>query len=296
MRVIFLGLLGLLTACQSAPVELPRLPDWQAPEAREHADLGVIMDLRSGTQLTPQQLVEQLAVAPRVLVGEQHDNPDHHALQLWLLRALAAQRPQGSLLLEMLAPSQQPAVEQVRAAYAEGQAPADLFQALNWQAGWDWGLYGAVVGYAVQQPWPLLSANLERSEIMQIYAQKPALSGAASNSAVVQKALLEQIRQSHCGLLPESQLPAMLAVQQQRDRRMAEALRDAPQPALLFAGAYHVRRDLSVPLHLQDLGAAGGIQVLVLAEAGSEVTAAQGDFVWFAAAQPEEDHCAVLRR
>jgi uncharacterized iron-regulated protein len=296
MRVILLGLLGLLAACQSAPVELPLLPAWQAPEAREHADLGVIMDLRSGAQLTPQQLVEQLAVAPRVLVGEQHDNPDHHALQLWLLRALAAQRPQGSLLLEMLTPSQQPAVEQVREAYADGQAPADIYQALNWQAGWDWGLYGAVVDYALQQPWPLLSANLERSEIMQIYAQKPALSGAASNTAAVQQALLEQIRQSHCGLLPESQLPAMLAVQQQRDRRMAERLRDAPQPALLFAGAFHVRRDLSVPLHLQDLGAAESMQVLVLAEAGSEVTSAQGDFVWFTAAQPQEDHCAALRQ
>lgn len=295
MRILLLALAVLLTACQSRPAALPLLPEWQAPEGREHADLGVILDLRSGERLTPEQLVGQLAVAPRLLVGEQHDNPDHHALQLWLLRALASERAQGSLLLEMLNPNQQAAVDQVRAAYAQGQPPADLYQALNWQAGWDWGHYGAIMGYAVQQPWPLLSANLDRSEIMQIYTEPPPLSGPASTAAAVNEALLEQIRQSHCNLLPESKLPAMLAVQQQRDRRMAERLRDAPQPALLFAGAFHVRRDLGVPLHLQDLGAAQGVRVLILAEAGREVTAAEADYVWFTAAQPAQDHCAKLR-
>ena len=296
MRMVLLALASLLVACQSASPELPRLPAWQAPEAREHADLGVIVDLRSGQRLTPQQLVADLAAAPRVLVGEQHDNPDHHALQLWLLRALTAQRPQGSLLLEMLNPNQQAAVDQVRAAIAKGQPPADLFQALNWQANWDWGLYGAIVSYAVRQPWPLQAANLDRSEIMTLYAAPPALTGTASTAPAVREVLLEQIRQSHCGLLPESQLPAMLAIQQQRDRRMAEQLRDAAEPALLFAGAFHVRRDLGVPLHLQDIGGAEGARVLVLAEAGKPVTPAHADFVWFTPAVPEQDHCARFRR
>jgi uncharacterized iron-regulated protein len=296
MRIVLLMLASLLAACQSQSPELPLLPSWQAPEAREHSDLGIILDLRSGQPITPQQLVEQLAAAPRVLVGEQHDNPDHHALQLWLLRALAAQRAQGSLLLEMLNPNQQSAVDQVRADFANGQPSVDLYQALNWQPGWDWGLYGAVVGYAVQQPWPLLAANLDRSEIMTIYAAPPALAGKASTAPAVCEVLLEQIRQSHCGMLPESQLPAMLAIQQQRDRRMAEQLRDAAQPALLFAGAFHVRRDLAVPLHLQDIGGAEGALVLVLAEAGKPVSVAEADFVWFTPAVPEQDHCAKFRR
>src|SRR5690606_40000804 len=65
------------------------------------------------------------------------------------------------------------------------------------------------------------------------------------------EALQEQIRVSHCQMLPEAHLPAMLAVQQQRDRRMAQQLIAAPKPAMLLAGAFHVRRDLGVPLHLQ---------------------------------------------
>ncbi|MBU1283330.1 MAG: ChaN family lipoprotein [Gammaproteobacteria bacterium] len=292
MRIVLLLVAALLSACQAS---LPALPAWQSPEGLQHPELGQIVELRTGAQLTPAQLLERLAAAPKVLVGERHDNPDHHALQLWLLRALAAQRPQGSLLLEILTPDQQVKVDQVRAAIATGQAPQDMLDALAWQPGWAWSLYGPLVQHALRQPYPLLAANLERREIMQIYTQVPQLQGQASTAQPVREALLKQIRQSHCNLLPESQLPAMLAVQQQRDRRMAEALIAAPEPSLLFAGAFHARRELGVPLHLQDLGAAKGVQVLILAEVGSQITAASADFVWYTPAQPEQDHCAKLR-
>ncbi|VXC40869.1 Uncharacterized iron-regulated protein [Pseudomonas sp. 8BK] len=292
MRIALLLVAALLSACQAS---LPVLPAWQSPEGLQHPELGQIVELRTGARLTPEQLLTRLAAAPKVLVGERHDNPDHHALQLWLLRALAAQRPQGSLLLEMLTPDQQAKVDQVRAATAAGLAPQDMLGALNWQPGWAWSLYGPLVQHALRQPYPLLAANLERREVMQIYAQVPQLQGQVSTAAPVREALFKQIRQSHCNLLPESQLPAMLAVQQQRDRRMAEALPAAPEPSLLFAGAFHVRRELGVPLHLQDLGAAEAVQVLILAEVGSQVAAESADYVWYTPAQPEQDHCAKLR-
>ncbi|MFK8328992.1 ChaN family lipoprotein [Pseudomonas sp. BJa5] len=294
MRLLLLCLLSLLAACQAPSVQPP--PAAIAPQGRDHVDLGVIRELATGRTLTPQQLVERLAAAPRVLVGEQHDNPDHHAVQLWLMRQLAAQRPQGSLLMEMLNPDQQSGVDAAQAASRAGQTPDDLFKALAWQANWDWSLYGALVSYAVRQPYPLLAANLDRAQIMQIYKQRPVLEGKASTTGQVQSTLLDDIRQSHCGLLPETQMPAMLAVQQQRDRRMAERLLSAPTPALLLAGAFHVRKDLGVPLHLADLGAPQGSLVLILAEVGKTVSRESADFVWYTAAQPEQDHCATLRR
>lgn len=293
MRILLLCCLSLLVACQSRGVLPPPAPI--ASEGREHGDLGVILDLRSGERITPQRLVERLARASRVVVGEQHDNPDHHALQLWLSRELVARRPQGSVLLEMLNPSQQTRVDQVRAETRAGRPPLDAIRALAWQPGWDWAMYGALVRYQLRQPYPLLAANLDREEIMRIYQQRPALQGQASTAAAVQQRLQRDIRESHCGLLPESQVPAMLAVQQQRDRRMAEALLAAPRPSLLLAGAFHARKDLGVPLHLADLGAGQGNAVLILAEVGRQVDASMADYVWFTAAQPEQDHCAKLR-
>ena len=279
-----------LAGCQAS---LPPLPGWQSPEGRAHAQLGQIKDLASGGLISPEQLVRQLADAPRVLVGEKHDNPDHHALQLWLLRALQAQRPQGSLLLEMLQPEQQPLVDKLE---AQQTLPADLPKALAWEEGWDWQLYGPIVTHALQGDIALFAANLSPAQMRHAYRQPAALSGARSNAPTVKAALLEQVRTGHCGLLPQSQLPAMLAVQQQRDRRMADRLIAAPQPALLLAGAYHVRKDLGVPLHLADLGAQGRNAVLLLAEVGEEVEAGMADYVWYTAAVPEQDYCAQLRQ
>ncbi|MBV6288723.1 ChaN family lipoprotein [Pseudomonas aegrilactucae] len=292
---VLLLLAAVVCGCQAGAQlpALPELPAWQSPQGREDARLGQIQDLRTGQLLSPAQLVERLAAATRVLVGEQHDNPDHHALQLWLLRALEQRRPQGSVLLEMLEPAQQGRVDTVKAHTA---LPADLQQALGWPAGWDWNLYGPIVRHALAQPYPLLAANLDRSEVREIYRQKPTLEGPRSTAQGVTAALLEQVREGHCGLLPESQMPAMLAVQQQRDRRIAQQLMQAPAPAMLLAGAYHVRKDMGVPLHLEDLGAASGTEVVMLAQVGAAVEPGMADFVWFTAALVKRDYCADLRK
>ena len=280
----------VLAGCQAS---LPPLPAWQSSEGRDSAQLGQIHDLASGQVISTEQMVRQLAGVPRVLVGEKHDNPDHHALQLWLMRALQAERPQGSLLLEMLQPEQQARVDALE---AQAQLPEDLPKALAWQEGWDWQLYGPIVREALATHIPLLAANLSLGEMRQAYRQPTPLSGTQSNAPAVKAALLEQVRAGHCNLLPESQLPAMLAVQQQRDRRIAERLLAAPQPALLLTGAYHARKDLGVPLHLADLGAKGQSKVLLLAEVGEQVEAGMADYVWYTPATPEQDYCAQLRK
>lgn len=284
--------LCLVLAIGGCQASLPPLPAWQSSEGRTHAELGKIVDLSNEQVISPETLVQRLADAPRVLVGEKHDNPDHHALQLWLLRALQGQRTQGSLLLEMLQPSQQSRVDKL-----VGQPlPEDLPKALAWQEGWDWQLYGPIVREALRDRIALLPANLSAGETRAAYRQSAASPGQRSNAPAVKAALLEQVRAGHCGLLPENQLPAMLAVQQQRDRRIAERLLAAPQPALLFTGAYHARKDLGVPLHLADLGAQGPSPVLILAEVGEPVDAAMADYVWYTPATPDQDYCAQLRK
>lgn len=275
--VILAGL--MLSACQHVSTPPPVV--------------GEIRDVRSGQTLTAQELVARLAKPSRLIVGEQHDNRDHHTLQLWLLQALGERRAQGSLLLEMLTPDQQWRVDDVRHA---SMAPADLPGVLAWQPGWDWNLYGPIIRFALEQPYPLLAANLDAVEVRGVYAESPTLKGALSNAAPVKAELLAQISDSHCGLLPASQMPAMLAVQQQRDRRMAERLLAAPTPALLFAGAYHARKDVGVPIHVLDLGAPEAPVVLMLAQQGGEVKAAMADYVWYTPATAAPDYCAQMRK
>lgn len=255
------------------------------------APAGRIVDLHTGQSLTPAQLLEQTTRAERLLVGEKHDNPAHHAIELWLAEQLATRRSTGAHLLEMLVPSQQAAVTALQANPTRLWLPEDI----AWSKGWDWTLYGPLLRHLMAAPTPLLAANLDRAEIMAIYQNPPPLNGTHSNTAALREQLSAEIRDSHCGLLPEAQIPAMLAVQQQRDRRMAEALLAAPTPALLIAGAFHARKDRGVPLHVQDLAPAKLPRVLLLAEEGAEVSAAQADWVWFVDPLPEQDYCAELR-
>lgn len=279
MRAIFVLALLLLSACQHVATPPPIT--------------GQIRDLHNGQTLTPQELLVRLAKPSRLIVGEQHDNGDHHQLQLWLLKSLGEQRPQGSLLLEMLTPDQQVRVDDVRNA---STPPIDVSAALAWQSGWDWNLYGPIVRFALAQPYPLLAANLDSQEVRSFYASPPALSGSRSNAPSVKEELLAQISGAHCGLLPLSQMPAMLAVQQQRDRRMAKRLLSAPTPSLLFAGAYHARKDVGVPLHVLDLGEPEAPTVLMLAQEGGEVTPAMADYVWYTPATLAPDYCAQMRK
>jgi len=72
-------------------------------------------------------------------------------------------------------------------------------------------------------------------------------------------------------------LEGMLAVQQARDTRMAQVLLDAPAPALLVAGRWHVLRGTGVPGYLSPATPA---LVIALASPGETVDAADADLLW----------------
>lgn len=269
MKKLLLAAVLLLSACaqHTAP---PTLTD------------SVIKDLRSGETLTPPQLLARLSSQPRVIVGEKHDNPAHHQIEGWLVENLPKQRPQGSVLMEMLTPSQQASVDSLkqRLNTQPDITPAQVAEKLKWQKGWDWSMYSQVVMPAIKAPYPLLSANLDRSEIMAFY-QNPAFpAGQNGANPQVREAIAETIRISHQQNIEPEQLHAMLAIQQQRDRRMAERLLAAPQPALLIAGGYHAKRDVGVPVQLRDLQANAPVTVLMLTEQGTEIDKQQADYVW----------------
>ncbi|MBG6219447.1 MULTISPECIES: ChaN family lipoprotein [unclassified Janthinobacterium] len=279
-----------LSACSSvAPLSATSVASVSAQDVRQ---LGEIVDLRSGQRLSAEQLLVQLAAAPRVIVGEQHDQLSHHQIEQWLLQQLQGQRPQGSVLLEMLNPDQQAKVDKVKPWLQTDPVvrPAHVAELLAWQPSWKWEQYGDLVMTLMRAPYPLWSANLDRSEIKQMFIDKPAVQGIHSNLAndgKVHEKLQDIIRVMHDNQIDAPRLAAMLSVQQQRDRRMAERLLAAPAPAVLIAGAYHAHKDLGVPLHVRDLTGGPAPLVLVLAPRGATVLATQADFVWFTPAVAE---------
>ena len=264
----------VLTGCQS--MDTPPQPAAQLPLTSR------IIDAQTGKTLTPDALLAVLSRAPTAIVGEEHTNADHHAIELWLLQNMVKKRPQGSVLLEMLTPDQQPAVDRVKLALHDGAAMREprIQEALRWNAGWPWPLYGALVMTALKADYPLLAANITRERIGEIYQNPVFPAGEYSSQKTVRDAQASIIYLMHGGDIQAAQIQAMVAIQQNRDRAMAQALIDAPRPAVLFAGGYHAAKDIGVPVHIQDLNGSAPV-VLMLATEGTTITAKQADYVWF---------------
>jgi len=266
------------------------LPAWLAPEGLDDPRLGQVLHTSSGEWIGPLELVEHLALAPRVVIGEKHDNPDHHSLQHWLLEQLHGRRSQGALVMEMIGPEQQQQVDHLHGK----PLPTDpeLIEVLGWGTGWDWAQYGALIRWGLTYPRQLLAANLGREEMLEFYRQPQPLTDVYDDEARAR--LTEVMDDAHCRKLPQAHLPAMLSIQQARDQRMAQVLGEARAPAILLAGNFHARRDLGMPLHWA--GREDSLIIVMLVEAGSDLPdSRQADFVWITAATPERDYCADIQ-
>ncbi len=226
-----------------------------------------------------------------LLLGEQHDAPDHQRRQQQVVQALAERGQLAAVVLEM--------VEQ--GAQTTGLPPNSdeprVRTALSWSeannsGGWTWASYGAVVMAAVRAGVPVIGGNLPRASM------RRAMQEAALETTLPPQALAAQqdnIRQGHCGLLPEAQVAPMARIQIARDQTMAltatQAVRQ-DRTVLLIAGNQHVRRDLGVPLFL-------GTEVphaVVAMQAGASAAPPGAQLTWTTPAVPEQDHCAALEK
>ncbi|MBI6529858.1 ChaN family lipoprotein [Proteus vulgaris] len=241
-----------------------------------------IIDTQTGQSITADTLLTRLASQPRVIIGEKHDNAYHHDIEYWLMTELPKKRPQGTVLLEMLTPSQQSLVDSTKKRYSGSEYLRDerLMAALKWNSGWPWKWYGNIVKAGLSADYPLLAANIDRSEISSAYKNPPIIEGVHSTDASVRQLIQKTIELSHGGALDKTQAEKMTVIQQLRDRAMAKSLLNAPIPALLIAGSFHATKIMGVPLHVADLAPNENVTVVIMTEEGSDVTSVHADYLW----------------
>ena len=179
-----------------------------------------------------------------LLLGEQHDAPDHQRLQRDTVQWLAARGRLAAVVLEMAERGHS------TAALARGATEAQVQSALQWNdAAWPWSAYGPVTMAAVRAGVPVLGGNLPRSA-MAAATQETRWDNHLA--APARQQLLDALQDGHCGLLPATRLPAMARVQIARDASMALTAQEAVRPGqtvLLVAGGEHVLRHRGIPTH-----------------------------------------------
>ncbi len=235
----------------------------------------LILSLAGCAGLPP--AVDSALPAQALLLGEQHDAPEHQRLHRDTVQALAARGRLAALALEM---ADQGAGTQGLARDADEAA---VRQALRWnESGWPWAAYAPAVMAAVRAGVPVLGANLPRARM------RAAMADETLDTRLPPQALARQreaVRDGHCGLMPQAQIAPMARIQIARDRAMAETVSqavsasDAGGPGrtvVLVAGRAHVDPELGVPRHLPP-----GLQARA---------------VTWPEAPPARDYCEDLRR
>lgn len=320
VALIALVTLGCANSNTAHPPPQPQAAhrSWESKGDVDHPLVGVIVEVAAHRRVSEAELMERVRSAGIVLVGEIHDNPDHHRLEAAVLQAFSTAHRSPAVVFEMLDCAQQPAVDASLAAHP-GDADA-LALGVAWDSsGWPaWAMYRPVFEAAVASRGPILAAGLDRGAAMRVgqegtAALDPALVQAfglaAPLPADVQAAVRHEMSEVHCGLLPESMLDSMVLVQRARDALLAERLHEGSEGgrgAVLVAGAGHVRRDRGVPAQLARAYGASSLAIgliQVSAEdtdpdryaAGFEASTLPFDFVWFTPRANDVDHCAELR-
>ena len=245
------------------PVDCVPVGGWVAPGAP------------TSRKLTASEAISQLASRSVVLLGESHDNAEHHRWQLQTLAALHFLRPDMVIGFEMFPRSVQPALDR----WVAGEiSEAEFLRESRWRTVWsiDPHLYMPLFHFARMNRVPMLALNVERDLVAVVREkgydgiaedQREGVTRPAPPSAGYIDMLFNVYRE-HARAEP-AKIPTrddlafrrFVEAQQLWDRAMAEALATALRrgPGALVVGVMgsgHVVHGHGVPHQLRDLGVA----------------------------------------
>jgi uncharacterized iron-regulated protein len=298
-------------------------------QAPAHPLLGKILDTRTGaiTELTDPALVPKLFPCGAItLLGEVHDNPDHHTMRAALIKAkqLTETCRLGVAIFEHISADQTDRSE-LNFAPARGQlipTASELFKRLDWdQTGWPSAhLFEPLFAQVLTDIGVIVAGNPSRAMVRRVAREgamaldettAQRLGVTAPLDAMLNDALLSELEASHCGLMPKTAFTNMAVAQRFKDAHMADMALRSMQPngaSLILAGNGHVRTDRGVPSYIRKRAPDSIVVAITFAEVedGKVDPAAYGprdpagkpatDYIAFAAPVPREDPCEAMRR
>ena len=242
------------------------------------------------------------------LLGEVHDNPEHHRRRAAILHRAVEAGWRPALVMEQFDIDRQADIDRSRR-----ERPRDakhLIAQAGAPGGWAWNDYEPLVAIALQFDLKLFAANLPRALAARLVRETPqAVFGAqrsrelgldALPDAAWQAVQEREIDLGHCGALPQRLWAGMARGQFARDAVMAEVLRrEGAGGAVMLAGNGHVRRDIGVPrwLTAQPAGSVLAVGFLESDRSSTErpPVLLPFDAVVFTPAAPRDDPCKAFK-
>jgi len=222
--------------------------------------VGDIVHLPTGVLVSPQQMLDIAADSRVVYVGETHDNPASHRLELLALQGLEERHPgKVAMGMEMFTRSQQPVLDK----WVSGELDEKSFvKASRWYDTWkmDFDYYRDLLLFARDRHIPIIALNADKS-LVQAVRSKPLEELSAEEKAQLpqmdmndpyQRGMAEAIFSGHSHA--KVHMEGFLRVQTLWDETMAEsAARFLASPQgkerhlLVVAGGNHINYGFGIP-------------------------------------------------
>jgi uncharacterized iron-regulated protein len=120
---------------------------------------GAVVEAATGSRMSREELVERLLGNRVIYLGERHDSPESHRVQLDLIRALFERDPGLVVGMEMFDHTYQPVLDRWSAGELETEA---FLERVHWYANWryDFDLYREILETVRSGAIPLKALNL----------------------------------------------------------------------------------------------------------------------------------------
>lgn len=254
-RHLFIMTAFLLAASLMAPPLTCADRQWLSPHYRDHPLAGTIWT-SDFKPVTNEQLESSVLEANFVMLGEIHNNADHHLLQAQIIEVLTRAGRRPAVVFEMIPASLQAELDRYLQEGSKDVVRLGAF--LGWsERGWpDWTIYQPIAEAALSANLPFLGGALDNDTTRAISKSDPSQAKLILDLKLDQPvrpeivaALGKEIDAGHCNLLPETAIKPMIMVQRAKDAQMAKIALAAARKegAVLIAGSGHVRKDWAVP-------------------------------------------------
>ena len=248
-----------LTACSPFGKQLMGDPQNPYP-LQSPPKIGDIVHLPTGILVSQAQMLAIASDARIVYLGETHDNPASHRLEVQVLEVLAERHPgRQAIGMEMFSCSQQPVLDRWVAGLLDEKA---FLKESRWSENWsmDFGYYRDLLNVARERRIPIIALNAEKSMVAALRSKTPDRLSAGDQARMPQLDMSDPYhREMVAAIFGDSrhkgmQLDGFVRIQTLWDETMAEsAARYLLSPAgkdkhlLVVAGGSHVQNRFGIP-------------------------------------------------
>ncbi len=150
--MVFFALTGCAGTKKSSPITAT------IPGVSGHFKIGQILEPKTGTVLSFDQLIDQISSKDLIFIGEVHNNPEHHLIQVQILQALVACCGPLSIAMEFFEKPQQSTLDR----YFKGKLNEEEFlKEVRWKERWgfDYSFYRPLIRMAKQHGAEVVAIN-----------------------------------------------------------------------------------------------------------------------------------------